>query len=405
MPPYLIGLWLGDGTRAKPEVSTKDSEIANYMFEVAAQLGLHYTHRVDPRSGVITCGLVTSSLPGGNGIGSNPFRNETRRCLTRSDEKHIPSNYLVADRDQRLQLLAGLMDSDGHLTCNGYDYISKDKQLASDVTTLCRSLGFAAYLTPCVKGIKALDFSGLYYRVSISGTVSDIPCKLPRKRASIRQQIRRVTVTGFQLESIGDGEYFGFTLDGDGRFLLGDFTVTHNTTLARAIGEDVDMPIHVFDLASMSNNDLREAWAEMAADAPCVALIEDIDGVFVGRQNMASGAGGTMARAGLTFDALLNCIDGVERKDGVLLVVTSNHIDKIDPAMLRPGRIDRVVEFKSLDHVARLKVARQILGDDPAIAQLLGDTDVPAAQFVEKCCRKALDKLYGDEPKKDGVYR
>jgi superfamily II DNA or RNA helicase len=72
----------------------------------------------------------------------------------------------------------------------------------------------------------------VYYRVTISGDCSVIPTRIPRKKAPPRRQIKCATRTGFRIDPIGHGPYAGFELDGDGRFLLGDFTVTHNTVIA-----------------------------------------------------------------------------------------------------------------------------------------------------------------------------
>lgn len=176
---------------------------------------------------------------------------------------------------------------------------------------------------------------------------------------------------------------------------------TGKTSLARELANDLNMPVHVLDLASMSNEDLREAWAEAAADGPCVVLLEDVDGVFDGRVNVAP-SGGIMSSGGLTFDCLLNCVDGVERADGVLLVLTTNDPAKVDPALVRPGRVDRSVEFRALDFPCRLKVAKAILGDTPDATALAFDNDgVTAAKFTEVCCRAALEAHYrssGGEP-------
>ena len=179
------------------------------------------------------------------------------------------------------------------------------------------------------------------------------------------------------------------------------------TSLARATAEELDMPIHIFDLATMSNEDLREAWGEMTVDEPCIALIEDIDSVFNGRTNIAT-HGGMMSSGGLTFDALLNCVDGVERHEGVLFIITSNKPETIDPALKdRAGRIDRSVEFRPLDYEGRLKVAESILGKIPVAVELAFQNDnVAASRFVEICCKEALTALYGKtkkEPK--GPYR
>lgn len=182
---------------------------------------------------------------------------------------------------------------------------------------------------------------------------------------------------------------------------------TGKTSFARATAEELDYPVHIFDLATMSNEDLREAWTKMAADAPCMAIIEDIDSVFNGRENKAT-MGGMMSSGGLTFDALLNCVDGIERHDGVLFIVSTNHPDKVDDALKnRAGRIDRIVEFLPLDFDSRLKIAKNILGDVPEAAKIAMECeDIPASRFVDICCKKALDAHY-TEPKvaASGPYR
>lgn len=175
---------------------------------------------------------------------------------------------------------------------------------------------------------------------------------------------------------------------------------TGKTALARSIAEDLDLPVFVYDLASLHNDELRQAWSQMLAEVPCMALIEDIDAVFDGRRNVSCGAD----RQSLTFDCLLNCLDGIQRADGLLVVITTNRLEKIDAALgtedaqgsTRPGRIDRVVELGELNAAGRLKIARRILTDWPGEWQPLidaggGDT---AAQFQERCTARALELRY-----------
>lgn len=175
---------------------------------------------------------------------------------------------------------------------------------------------------------------------------------------------------------------------------------TGKTSHARCVAVELDLPVHVFDLATMNNEDLRRSWLTMVSDAPCMALIEDIDRVFDGDRNVAP-PGGMIANSGLTFNALLNAIDGVERHDGVLLVITTNHVDKVDPAIRnRRGRIDRVVHFGTLDHAGRSTLARRIV-DDPTLAERLAaeHRDEPTSTFVAACCDAARRGRY--EPKVD----
>ena len=179
---------------------------------------------------------------------------------------------------------------------------------------------------------------------------------------------------------------------------------TGKTTLARELAAEFNFAVHVLDLASMSNEDLRDAWTEAVGDAPCMVVIEDVDRVFDGDKNISPG-GGMMSSGGLTFDCLLNCVDGIERSDGIMLVVTSNHPERVDPALRRAGRLDEEVGFWPLNYECRLKVARQILSEEDAERVAMETGDVPASAFTEHCCRIALARLYGDAVEKEGPYR
>ena len=101
--------------------------------------------------------------------------------MANAESKRIPYAYRIAPRADRIEYLAGLMDTDGHATCGGYDYVSKSRLLAEDVAFVARSLGLAAYVAACEKFCQT-GGGGTYYRVSISGNCSMVPCRVPRKR-------------------------------------------------------------------------------------------------------------------------------------------------------------------------------------------------------------------------------
>lgn len=200
LDPYFLGIWLGDGHTVVPRVTTPDSEVVAHMEDFAAdrELGL-------------------------------------REVGVRS-RKHVPHDYKVNDRATRLAILAGLLDAAGSLQSNCYRYISQREGLADDVLFLARSLGLAAYKfdreTSAVKGGPL--FHSWY--VTISGHTDEIPCRVAHKKAAPRKQKKDVLVAGIELEPLGEGDFFGFEIAGDGEhahlFVLGDFTVTHNTTIA-----------------------------------------------------------------------------------------------------------------------------------------------------------------------------
>ncbi|MBV8781318.1 MAG: ATP-binding protein [Phycisphaerae bacterium] len=182
---------------------------------------------------------------------------------------------------------------------------------------------------------------------------------------------------------------------------------TGKTSLVRAIAQDFDLPIFIFDLASLTNRELQENWEMMQQSAPCIALMEDLDTVFRKRVNRTGDNGG-----GLTFDALLNCLSGIESADGIFKVATTNNIDDLDEALgvpssafshqaisTRPGRFDRALELPKLDFRGRQKIASRILSECNWLipsALKSGDLDT-GAQFVERCSQLALAAHWGDE--------
>jgi hypothetical protein len=99
--------------------------------------------------------------------------------------------------------------------------------LSDGIRFLCHSLGFRA--TTKEEVIKGT----VYYRTYISGSVEEIPTLLPRKKATERKQVKDHCRWDIEVTPLGKGDYYGFELEGKDRlFLLGDFTVTHNTTTA-----------------------------------------------------------------------------------------------------------------------------------------------------------------------------
>jgi len=215
-----------------PVITKPDVEILDVWKLYGQSLGLGFTEQ--EKNGCFSIRLTNGPKK------ENPFTYKLRQ-LGVSSRKHIPEMYLTASREDRLELLAGLLDSDGHLGQNCFDFINIKQQISEGVTFLARSLGLAAYISAEEKGCQT-GAIGLYHRVSISGGCDIIPTRVPRKQASKRKQIKDVLVTGFKLEALPEDDYFGFELDGDHLYLMGDFTVTHNSgkspvaiTIARAV--------------------------------------------------------------------------------------------------------------------------------------------------------------------------
>ena len=151
--------------------------------------------------------------------------------------KHIPDRYLKANRLDRLRLLAGIIDTDGHKSHkDAYEVTFKSKQLSEDLKKLATSLGFYASLNSKIAKMKREDGS-VYkcevYRVGIYGThLSDIPCRVKRKQVigvpGPTRGRKTPERTGFKIERVEDGRFFGITLKDNPYFLLADGTIVHN---------------------------------------------------------------------------------------------------------------------------------------------------------------------------------
>lgn len=225
LEPYFLGLWLGDGTSANSNITNTDQEVIDYLQDYANRRGekLH-SHKLTYR---ITTGW----------IGDNARRRNSIQAILRRmgllNNKHIPNAYLINSKRIRLELLAGLIDSDGHMIHNGIEIVMKNKGLIEQIVFLCNTLGFRVgniqeKTAKCQTGAE-----GIAYRISIHGDFTDCPIRIKRKIPDASKKRVDWRMTGFHIEEDKVDDYYGFTLDGNGLFLLEDMTVTHNSTALR----------------------------------------------------------------------------------------------------------------------------------------------------------------------------
>ncbi len=122
---------------------------------------------------------------------------------------------------------------------------------------------------------------------------------------------------------------------------------TGKTTLAMALASHLDRPLYTLNLGGLDGDDeLLSAFAE--APSRAILLIEDIDGTNVAHTR-GEGKEEESKRKSVTISALLNAIDGVLAVDGRLLIMTTNRPEVLDPALLRPGRVDRRERFGMME--------------------------------------------------------
>ena len=280
--PYILGLWLGDGMSDCHAFASMDFEIvqswALWLDKIGCEIchcknipphenHTFYIRRIgsckdtdnlaigDPQNNSNNCkGCTTSkynckacdwtfeksnntincigkNVNGNKAINLNPFK-ELFKKNNLFKNKHIPAKYIKNSEDNRLKILAGMIDTDGTLRCQGQCYryeisqCKERKDILESFRIIAGSLGFRAkiYTSIIDKNILTLSIIGEdLYR---------IPVKLPRKQ--INNQIRLKNthkIHNIEIKSIGQGKFCGWNIDKNERFLLGDFTITHNTRL------------------------------------------------------------------------------------------------------------------------------------------------------------------------------
>lgn len=231
--PYYVGLWLGDGTTSKVfEITTVDEEIIRYLHDLADRLGMvvrSYSHGQ---------WAITKGHKQGGSQNAGPLVTGMKDLrLHETGKSHIPGEILRNSRSARLAALAGLVDSDGYLLENRQIEITlKDRSLIDDLAFLCRSLGFA-----CGVREKPVTYKGevfTFFRARISGPLHEIPTRILRKQATPYEYSRDLLLSGFTVSLCERAEWVGIETDGDHLFCLGDFTVTHNSSIAATIASE-----------------------------------------------------------------------------------------------------------------------------------------------------------------------
>nr|WP_308201542.1 replicative DNA helicase [Sphaerisporangium perillae] len=176
LPPYTLGVWLGDGHSDRARFTTTDPEIvANLEAE-----GLRVTR-------VGSTIAYAMALPDPASVPPRDCRDHhgTVRAILRTlgvlGDKHIPRRYLRASVAQRRDLLAGLLDTDGYVSRSGQIQLAvTNRRLAEDALELVLSLGFKATMrTKAVKG-RSPESSTCYM---INFTTAEPVFRLPRKAA------------------------------------------------------------------------------------------------------------------------------------------------------------------------------------------------------------------------------
>lgn len=375
--PYILGLWLGDGNSDRASLTSADETLSAVWSSWVESNGdvIKVYEQKENKSSIFAAQTGSSSSVRSNAV--------LRKIgvMGSGIEKHIPHIYLTASVQQRLQLLAGLIDSDGWLSRrdNYFEITQKNQKLATDICYLARSLGFKVAQASVDKNCQT-GAIGTYQRITIGGNLIAVPTKLIRKQVTVMHQNKDPSLSGFQIEDIGEGDYYGFTLDEDHLFLLGDFTVTHNTTYIMSYAELTKQRVFLVGPAAFEHMSAGELEGLVDAIRPDILMLDDFD---KSRRNNIVYT--TLPALGTKYPKMV-------------IVITCNRPENLDVAILRPGRGGDLVEFGVPDKQDKMTLLEQYMIHykvDPKtfdIPALVGKMDaLYTHDWVRHIAKRAID--------------
>ena len=287
LDPYILGAWLGDGDHLGSGFTTIDDEIVKRFAIWADTINCEVTHQKNSgrndcyhygirrkNSGKLLsvgdkenssdicpgCKDSKRSHPSCNwvfekcnetvnyGIASNGMKrsdlNPFKEILKKHNlykNKHIPIDYIINDRITRMQLLAGFIDTDGCIKQNDFApsiEISQSDRLHGNMIDqlnfIAKSLGFSTSIcyTNCEnKTSKGFDTKMKVLRI-FGENIHEIPTLIERKKINKKNRLRHsMNYTPFKITPLGKDKFYGWQIDKNERFLLGNFIVTHNSRL------------------------------------------------------------------------------------------------------------------------------------------------------------------------------
>lgn len=112
---------------------------------------------------------------------------------------------------------------------------------------------------------------------------------------------------------------------------------TGKTSFIFALASNFHFKIYIMNFTNEINDiEFTNALKNMDDDFS-ILLLEDIDALFNKRDSQT--------KSFITFSGLINCLDGISRKEGLITIMTTNHVEKLDAALKRPGRVDKYIQF------------------------------------------------------------
>lgn len=227
LTPYFIGLYLGYGHVYNCSITTMDNEIIDVIYKTSKLYNTNITKK-DNNSKAKSYnftgfkGSYNPIIEDFHKLGLHfGMSKKYKRCSC--ETKFIPNEIKYGSVKDRYEVIAGLIDSNGNLNKSYYEFCVKSKKLHDDFVFICRSLGF---FVTCKERIIN---NRVYYRCIVQGDIEKIPCKVKRKKIKKINRNKNIFIHGFDIEYIGNDNFYGFSLDGDKLYFTSDFCIHHNS--------------------------------------------------------------------------------------------------------------------------------------------------------------------------------
>ena len=264
--PYMLGLWIGDGVNNGLDFASDDFEILEYLVHWCENNNAELVHdgpykfrtrrKLDTNKRLAighgctstTCkGCLISGKPSPIcDLPDIPYKQETQKLYKNPlkeklekynliKNKHIPLEFIVNDKKTRVEFLAGITDTDGCSSNEGKRIIIRqtDKDIVEKIVLIARSLGYFVGVSKhperevIIKGVHSKGRES--YSINISSPyLSEIPTRVSHKTLCNSTPNKDNYRTGISVKPIGKGQYFGWSVDGNKRFILPDMTVVRN---------------------------------------------------------------------------------------------------------------------------------------------------------------------------------
>lgn len=350
LDPYILGVLIGDGClkNTSPTISSSDDFIINAIKDCASNIGckVNYVGAYDYR--------IVKDRSVNNNKRNNLYQIIEKLGLlgSKANSKFVPQMYKFSTFKNRLEILRGLMDTDGSIDSNVFrmEFCSASDQLALDVKFLVESLGGRATIsnTPVTYKYRGeIRKAQNRNRVEIYLPPTIIPFKLERKikvfeKMAAKSQFRPRYIEN--VEYIGKKEAKCILIDHpEHLYITNNFIVTHNTTFAAKVADNLNGRLVIVDAQAL-NQASRQGWSLtfqkiLRLLSPTVILFDDID---------------RMGEEDLGF--LLSMIENLNKfKDSgeIIIMASINDLTQLPDAMKRPGRFDEIVLFEDPDYNQR----------------------------------------------------